>query len=218
MDQVDWIAEQEGCVEGYINWQGVLNNAQRLRGEALFMDMLMNPERAAHLFKCVCTTMIDGARRLHTRQRATGVDVSFFTVSNCLVNLVSPDHYRAFLLPWDRHIAREFGCIGVHNCAWSADPYMDAYAEVPHLAYIDMGHESNLTRARTLFPHARRAIMYAPTDVAYKPLDVIRADLERIARDYGPCDLVAADIEADTPPERVLEVIRMCEVISAKYA
>ena len=218
MDQVDWIAGREGRVEGYINWQGVLNNAQRLRGETLFMDMMMDPDRAMHLFECVCTTMIDGARRLHDRQRATGVDVRFFTVSNCLVNMVSPDQYRDLLLPWDQRIAREFGCIGIHNCAWCADPYMDAYAEVPHLAYIDMGQDSDLVRARDLAPHARRAIMYTPMDLANKPLDAIRADLDRIARDYGPCDLVAADIEAGTPDERVQEVIKMCAEIGGKYA
>jgi hypothetical protein len=37
--QVDWIAEEQGRVEGYINWQGVLNNAWRLRGEGLFTDL-----------------------------------------------------------------------------------------------------------------------------------------------------------------------------------
>jgi hypothetical protein len=29
---VDWIAAHEGKVVGFMNWQGVLNNAQRLRG------------------------------------------------------------------------------------------------------------------------------------------------------------------------------------------
>src|SRR5512134_3775059 len=31
--QVDWIASQEGRAEGFLNWQGVLNNAYRLRGQ-----------------------------------------------------------------------------------------------------------------------------------------------------------------------------------------
>ena len=37
--------------------------------------------------------------------------------------MVSPGQYRDFLLPLDRRIAEVFGCIGIHNCAWKADPF-----------------------------------------------------------------------------------------------
>lgn len=211
--QVDWIATEQGRVEGYINWQGVLNNAWRLRGEALFTDLFDAPRCCYRLFDCVCTTMIEAARRLHERQRKSGVEVGFITVSNCLVNMVSPEQYRESLLPLDKRMAEVFGCIGVHNCAWNANPYMDDYALIPHLGYIDMGLESNLARARRMFPKARRALMYAPTDLANKSLKNIREDLERIARDYGPCDVVAADIEAGTPDRRVLEFLEICDEI-----
>lgn len=89
-EQVEWIAAREGRVEGFLNWQGVLNNAHRLRGEQLRIDMLDEPAKAQHLFACVCETMIQGLRRLHERQRASGGDVRFVTVSNCLANLISP--------------------------------------------------------------------------------------------------------------------------------
>lgn len=217
MSQVDEIAKLEGRVEGYINWQGVLNNAHRLRGEALFTDLLMEPERCLGLFDCVCTTMIEGARRLHARQRESGVEVRFFTVSNCLVNLVSPEIYRDLLLPFDRRIAESFDCIGIHNCAWNANPYMEAYAQVPDVGYIDMGIDSDLARARDLMPEARRAIMYTPMDLRDKAEEAIRQDLERIASEYGPCDIVAADIEAGTPDTRVHFLSDCCARISAEY-
>jgi hypothetical protein len=56
--------------------------------------------------------------------------------------------------------------------------------------------------------------MYTPMDLANKSLETIRLDLERIVRDYAPCDLVLADIEAGTPDERVLQVLAMCEELS----
>jgi hypothetical protein len=77
-----------------------------------------------------------------------------------------------------------------------------------------MGQDSDLSRARAAFPHARRAIMYTPMDLANKSLGAIRLDLERIVRDYAPCDLVLADIEAGTPDDRVLQVLAMCEELS----
>jgi hypothetical protein len=75
---------------------------------------------------------------------------------------------------------------------------MDDYAAVPHLGYIDMGLESNLLRARETFPNARRGLMYKPTDLMNKTLETIRGDLERIAREYAPCDVIVAD----SPPSR----------------
>ncbi|MCC6797103.1 MAG: hypothetical protein IT366_18445 [Candidatus Hydrogenedentes bacterium] len=214
MMQVDHIADRLGTVTGYINWQGVLNNAHRLRGEELFTDLLTAPDLCHHLFECVCTTMIEAARRLHARQRETGFDVSFFTVSNCLVNLVSPDIYREFLLPYDRRIADTFATIGVHNCAWTVDPYLEDYASLPNLAYVDMGLESDLCTAQKLMPHARRAVMYRPTELADKSLEEIEFDLSRICQELGPCDIVAADIESGTPDERVIAFICICQELS----
>lgn len=213
LDQVDWIAEEQGHIEGYINWQGVLNNAWHLRGESLFTDLFDAPERCRRLFDCVCTTMIEGARRLHERQRKSGVEIEFITVSNCLVNMVSPEQYREFLLPLDQQLTEAFGRIGIHNCAWNADPYLDDYTRIPNVGYIDMGLDSDLARARRMFPNARRALMYKPTDLVEKSTTDIREDIEMIARDYAPCDIVLADIEAGTPNQRVLEFLKMCSEI-----
>ena len=216
MEQVEWIAAREGHVDGFINWQGVLNNAQRLRGEQLLIDVLEEPGKAQHLFACVCETMIQGLRRLHERQRASGVDARFVTASNCLVNLVSPTVYRDLLLPLDQKLAAVYGCIGIHNCAWNATPYLEAYAQVPGVGYIDMGIASDLVRGKALFPAARRAVMYTPMDAAGKTMPEIMADFERMAREYAPCDVVIADIEAGTPDARVAELVESCQKVSAR--
>ncbi|MHC4520045.1 MAG: uroporphyrinogen decarboxylase family protein [Planctomycetota bacterium] len=212
--QVDEIERIQGQAVGFINWQGVLNNAQRLRGPHLFVDLYEVPQLVYHIFGVICETMLRGVRRLYERQRATGVDCRFATISNCLVNLISPLQYAEFVLPYDRRIASEFDEIGIHNCAWNADPYLALYATIPSLAYIDMGINSNLEKARTLIPHARRALMYTPMDLADKSMDAIHEDLKRAARDYAPCDIVLADIESGTPDERVLGVIDCCHELS----
>lgn len=217
LNQLDQIATLEDSIVGYINWQGVLNNAHRLRGEALFLDLVENPDRAKHLFDCVAQTMHDASQIVFDRQLRSGVAPSFFTVSNCLVNLISSHFYRQYLLPYDIQFARRFECLGVHNCAWNANPYLTAYAEIPHVAYIDMGIDSDLVQARRLFPAARRAIMYPPFDLTEKSAAELRADLERIARDFGPCDFVAADIDVETPLERVRELVHLCAEISRQY-
>jgi hypothetical protein len=216
MKQIEWIARETGRLEGYINWQGVLNNAYRLRGQDLFLDLADDPEMVRHLFDCVTSTMIEGAKHLYRCQKEAGVEIDHFTISNCLVNMVSARQYAEYLLPFDQRIAGEFRLIGIHNCAWKADPYLPEYAKIKNVAYIDMGMNSNLPLARTAFPEARRAIMYTPMDVANKPSGELKMDLERFAREYGPCDIVFADIDAGTPDERIAELFRLCEEISSR--
>lgn len=206
LEQIAWIEGSEGGVTGFINWQGVLNNAHRLRGEQLFLDMIDEPEKARHLFACVAQTMADGIRRLHERQRANGVDHRFVTVSNCLVNLVSPAVYQDLLLPFDMQLASIYGCIGFHNCAWNATPYLNAYAEVPGVAYVDMGEDTDLALARSLFPDARRALMIAPTALLSRTAGDLAGRIGRIARELGPCDLVFADLDAGTPDSLVRDI------------
>ena len=162
--------------------------------------------------------MAEGIRRLHARQLASGVDLRFVTVSNCLVNLVSPELYRERLLPFDQKLAAVYGIIGIHNCAWPATPYLEDYAQVPGVAYLDRGIGSDLPRARTLFPAARRALMYTPMDAMNKAWPEIETDFQRIADEYGPCDIVVADLEAGMPDERVKNLLLLCEKLAARSA
>ena len=214
LEQLDWIKREHGRTHGYVNWQGVFNNAYRLRGQDLFLDVIGDPGRARHLFECVTATMIDAARRVYDFQAKTGFEVHHFTVSNCLVNMISPDVYEAQLLEHDQRISKAFGLIGIHNCAWNVDPYVPRYAQVPSLGYVDMGVSSDFAKARAAFPHARRAVMYTPMDMVNKSSRQIGLDLERIARELGPCDVAFADIERGTPDGRVVEVVERSRRIS----
>lgn len=217
LQQVEEITLLEEKTIGFINWQGILNNAQRLRGPQIFTDMLTEPEMTRHLLSAVCQTMIDSCKLLQEKQKDSGFEYQFFTISNCLVNMLSPELYEEFILPCDQRIASTFQSVGIHNCAWTADPYLDSYASIKNLSYLDMGKESDLRKAQTLFPLTRRAIMYTPMDLAEKPLADIRADMERIARFYGPCDIVAADIEYGTPDEKVIGLMKICREISLNF-
>jgi hypothetical protein len=216
--QLDWIEANCGEIRGFMNWQGVLNNSYRLRGNKIFTDMIRAPERVQQVFDCVTETMIDGAKRLYERQQASGVDLDHYTISNCLVNMLSPRQYADLQLPFDLRIAKAFRIIGVHNCAWDATPYLHAYSTLPGVAYIDMGMESDLAAAKELFPAGRRAIMYPPRDLETKTVGAIRDDFERIASQYGPCDMVLADITEHMTDARVHAILDICESISDRYS
>lgn len=79
---------------------------------------------------------------------------------------------------------------------------------------VDMGMNSNLVLAKELFPSARRAVMYTPMDAANKSRGELEADILRLAREFAPCDLVVADVDATTPDERILEIIDLTAKVS----
>lgn len=216
--QVDRVAALTGSAEGYLNWQGVLNTAYRLRGEAIFSDLIEDPPRAHHVFEVVTTTMIDAVRAFYERQRQHGFEVRFLSIANCMLNMISPVHYREHLQRYDVRLREAFEVFGIHNCAWSIDPHMKAYAEMRGLAYIDMGLASDLPRARRLFPQARRNLLYTPMDLKNKRWADIRADLDRIAEELGPCDLGLPDIEEDVPDERIRSALDYCRELSGRHA
>ncbi|NIA15746.1 MAG: hypothetical protein GWP08_16905 [Nitrospiraceae bacterium] len=211
VEQMDVIEREFGRVEGYLNWQGVLNNAYRLRGPAILADCVADLELADHLFHIVAQTMIAGMRHVYARQQASGVEIRHATVSNCLVNMVSDETYAERLLPYDRMISEAFDHFGIHNCAWNIDPYAAHYASIENLGYVDMGLDSNLALVKDLCPQARRAVMYKPTDLAGKPREAIQQDLLRIKQELSPCDIVMADIDHGTPDGRVLAFAQMTD-------
>jgi len=215
--QMDRIEQLTGTIRGFLNWQGVLNTAFRLRGNQIFLDLVDNPERARRIFGCVADTMLDGYRRVHARQRQTGLDYQFGTTANCVVNMISPKHYEEFLLPFDQKLRSAFANFGIHNCAWSVTSYVNAYARVPKLGYLDMGLASDLPAVRRLFPNARRCLLYSSKDLLNKTEAQIRADFERIARELGPCDLGLPDMDLGMPDQRIRFALDLCVELSEKH-
>jgi hypothetical protein len=208
--QMDMIEQQWGVIHGYLNWQGVLNNAFNLRGQEVFLDMIDKPELVRRFFTVIAEVMIELASRIQERQRASGFDIDQFSVSNCVMNMISPQSYAEFIRPLDTRIAQSFERFGVHTCNWDVTPYIEVLAELPKLGYLDMGMMSDMRRVRETFPDTYRAVLYSPVKLQEASLEEIRRDMEKIYKDLGPCDLVMADIQATTPDERVRGLLDIC--------
>jgi hypothetical protein len=217
LKQMDRIEQLTGTIVGFLNWQGVLNTAFRLRGETIFMDMMDAPERAQRVFECVATTQLAGNQKVYARQKASGVDYHFGTTANCVVNMVGPALYEELLLPFDLKLRSGFENFGIHNCAWKVDPYLPGYSRVPNLGYIDMGLMSNLPEVKRMFPAARRNVIYTAMDMANKSEAQIREDFEQIARELAPCDVGMPNLEPENSDERILFAMDLCEELSAKH-
>jgi len=214
--QMDIIRNQWGKIHGYLNWQGVLNNAFILRGEDIFTDFYDRPAFAHHFFTLISDVVIRLALKVQKKQRESGFYINHFCVSNCTVNMVSPQIYREFLFPYDKKIAEHFERFGVHTCNWNVTPYLEDIRKLPKVGYLDMGIMSDMKKAKKMFPDTRRAVMYSPVRLQEASLDEIRKDMEKIYNELSPCDIVMADIQATTGIRRVNEFLQVCKNLEVK--
>ncbi len=214
LDEVEKVYKLTGSARGFLNWQGNLNTAFRFRGERIFTDLIESPERAKKLLETISDTYLQGVKRFYQKQSELGTVYNFATIANCTVNMVGPATYRDVLLPFDIKIANAFDCIGVHNCAWTVTPYLEPYSEIPNVAYIDMGIESDLGKAKQIFPEARRNCLYKSIDLKNKNYEEIRKDFKYIAQNLAPCDVGMPDIEYDVPEEKIMFATDLCHEFS----
>jgi hypothetical protein len=213
--QMDIIESEWGKIHGYLNWQGILNNAFHIRGQEIFLDMVERPDWVHDFFTMICEVMIKLATMVQERQRNSGFYIDQFSVSNCIVNMISPEMYREFVFPHDQRIALSFERFGVHTCNWNITPYIDILKDLPNLGYLDMGMMSDMAKVKKMFPDTRRAVMYSPVTLQDASLEVLRQDMEKVYDELAPCDMVMADIQASTSDKRVNELLELCRSLES---
>ena len=92
----------------------------------------------------------------------------------------------------DREQSTRYARFGIRTCNWDATPYLESLRTNEKMGYIDTGMTADLSRIRSLFPDTRRAIMKDPVELEMKTLECFRVDLETLAREDGPGDVVMA--------------------------
>ena len=213
MRQMDEIAREWGAIEGELNYQGILNTAFRLRGEQIFTDMAVAPERAHHVLEVVCETTMRFADAVYARQAASGVRRDYFVTSNCVVNMISGGYYREFVMPYDSRLSAHYPHFGIHNCGWKVDAYAQAYSEIRVLGYLDFGIQSNLDVLKALFPQTVLTVILNPDDVIGRPAREVRATLEKLQRSLGVCRIVLGSLDGRTPSVQVDDFFTMAAEI-----
>ena len=197
---MDQIEHEWGIIEGELNFQSVMNTAFRLRGTNLFLDMYDNPQLVYHLYDVIYQTLVGLIDDVHGRQSSSGAERSFFVTANCVVNMISKEHYEQYLMPYDLRLCERFPYFGIHNCNWSIDDYMDSYAEIENVRYLDFGMDSDLVGLKEIFPATTRVVFYRLNG---KNTQAIVEDLQLLYQTDSCTRIYLSAVDTNTPASLV---------------
>lgn len=183
-----------GYLTGDVNWSGVLNMALDIRGENIFMDMFDKPEKVLRLFGEIGILLDKFTELVSKRTSTTSISVNrvidrfepdVFLHSECSHTMISEDDYRKFLMPIDIEWSKKVKCFGIHHCGTDADRFAECYAEIPKLAFLDVGWGSDVKKLREHLPNTFLNIRLSPVEILEQSEQQIHNTICRLVEESG---------------------------------
>jgi hypothetical protein len=187
----DALKSKYGYLTGDINWSGILNLALDLRGENIFIDMMLNPDEVKTYFAKIAEVIERFANFVFAHTGTTSISVNrdvrllkepVLLHSECSHTMISEADYETYLLPFDIAWSKNRP-YGVHYCG--ADPHRMAasFAKIPHLDYLDLGWGGDVKRLREHLPDTFFSIRLSPAEMARQSHEEIRENIIRLVND-----------------------------------
>lgn len=219
---MDTLEAHYGWVIGDFDTDGVLNTALSLRGEPLFLDLHDNPPLIHHLFTVIADTQAKVARYLRRRTGScaiatnriiTKVEPSMYLHSNCSVQMISPDSYKEFLLPYEIALAEQLPPYGIHHCGDNMHLFAPTYAHVS-ASFFDVGWGSDVPACRNALPDAFFSLRLSPVRMLQCRPYEIATDIEKLllaAEPLGRAGVCCINMDYDTPDENIFAVYEVVQ-------
>ena len=169
----DDLKSRHGYLTGDINWGGILNLAMDLRGENIFMDMMMTPDEANSYFQKLGMVIDRFTDNLTQATGTTSVSVNrevrlfekpVFLHSECSHTMISAEDYEQFLLPFDIEWSKKRP-FGIHYCGNDPHRMAEQFAKIPHLDFLDLGWGGDVKILRQYLPNTFLNIRLSPVEI-----------------------------------------------------
>ncbi|MDR0700068.1 MAG: hypothetical protein LBG28_12780 [Tannerella sp.] len=227
---IDALKARFGYVCGDINWQGVLNVALDLRGEGMLTDMVLRVEESEKYFRDIASVIQQFVRFVYGQTSTTSISVNrivkhlnsaVFLHSECTHTLISEDLYEAFLLPVDLQWSKTLYPFGIHYCGSDPHRYVDCFATIPNLTFLDLGWGGDVKCLREKLPNTFFSIRLDPVTIH----DTSNAQLESIIRklvsDSGNPILTGVcciNMDGNTDDSKIRTIYQTAETVRKEYS
>jgi len=146
----EWVAIWNENKPDWVKWtvpdiQSAFNSAHLIRGNDIFSDFYDTPELVERLLDKVTDYMVEITR--HVR-RVMGAEPGWIhdwgcywkgaaRISNCSMQMISPELYRQYVMPRDRRFFEAIGGGRMHYCGKSR-AVIDEFLTMPNISGLDV--------------------------------------------------------------------------------
>ncbi len=220
---IEALKAKYGYVTGDINWGGVLNLAIDLKGEAVLMDMMIDPEGTRAYFEAIGRVVERFFRYIQSETGTTSISVNriarhldapLFLHSECSHTMISEQDYEALLLPIDCRWSELYRPYGIHYCGRDPHRHAAQFARIPHLDFLDLGWGGDVAALRAALPETFFSLRLNPVEIeGYTSDELYRIIAERVAAsgDLLRTGLCCINMDAGVSDGRVRELFRIAE-------
>lgn len=157
-------------ISGRAAIHGAMTTAQKLFGEAFFMNMMTEPGQSMEIMQWIGDAFIVLCRHF---SKMAGLQITEVHVGECSSCMVSPDLIERFVVPVTSNIGDELGPIRLHSCGPSTS-YLDSFSKITNLHSLDLGGETSIKRVREVFGKEMPiSIAPLPKDMSMESTDAI---------------------------------------------
>jgi len=191
---VEALETKYGYLTGDVNWAGILNLGLDLRGEALFLDMFDKPDEVNHFFSEIATVIERLTQNMQKKTGSTSISVNrnvrhleppVFLHSECSHTMISVEDYKKFLLGYDTKWSEKYRPFGIHFCGSDPHRYAEAFAELAHLDFLDVGWGGDVAHLRKALPGTFLNIRLSPVEIINQSRQEIENTIRRLVADSG---------------------------------
>jgi hypothetical protein len=193
LNLIDKFKKKYGYLTGDINWGGILNLAMDIRGESIFVDMMMAPDDVNIFFTKIASVIEQFTSIIKKETGSTSVSVNrgvrhfknpVFLHSECSHTMISEEDYEAYLLPFDIHWSK-LRPFGIHYCGTDPHRMAGSFAKIPHLDFLDVGWGGDVKLLRKYLPDTFLNIRLSPVEMTKLSDTEIRDTITRLVHDSG---------------------------------
>lgn len=229
MNLIDQLKAKYGYVVGDINWGGVLNLAIDVRGEEIFTDMALEPEKAAVFFRKIAE-VIDkfvwyvqsntGSSSISVNRSARLFDYPVAIHSECSHTMISEEDYRRFILPIDKEWSMRHKPYGIHYCGKDPHRMAAAFGEIERLTFLDVGWGGDVALLRKHLPETFFNLRLNPVDIQKYSYDELKNIVtERVidsGEDLTKTGICCVNMDKDVTDERIREIFKVADEAKAE--
>ncbi len=186
------LKKKYGFLSGDVNWGGILNIALDLRGQELLMDFLEKPDELEKFFRDIGDVIYKFVKGIESETGSSSISVNrnithfqkpVFLHSECSHTMISVEHYESYLFPLDAAWSMKQRPFGIHYCGEDPHRYVESFAKIPHLDFLDVGWGGDISLLRKYLPNTFLNIRLSPVAIIGQSPSEIQETITKLVKE-----------------------------------